>query len=643
MHKKIITFLFLFVSIEAGAQSGELRNIFNEAESHYLFGEYELANPLYLILDDYLADNANIKFKIGNCYLHITDEKTKAIPYLEQAVKKASYDAKPGKYRENNAPLEAYFALASAYKINYEFEKALSTYARLKELMTDEQMLENAEFIDQQINACHNAIEFMDKPTDFGKKNLGPDINLGSFNINPVISGDRNTLAFTESRGLENTIYYVKKEEGEWSNPINITTELGGVTDCSTSSLNFDGSVLYLYKQDNFDGNIYMSRFENDKWSEIQKLNLNINTKYYESHASISTDGNRLYFTSNRAGGYGGLDIYVSERNERGEWSIPVNIGPEINTTFNEETPFISVNDSILFFSSEGHTNIGGYDIFKSKLQDGKWQAPTNMGYPLNTPDDDLFFQPVNTGKNAYYSMFADYKKKDIYYLNVGDQRPYHAYKIVGHLNLSDTTIAFNDDFRIILFSLTEGDTIDVGYPNKYSGYYSFVVKPDEYSLTYEGLAYLSEKEEVTITENHPREEEYINVTLEPDSNYIPRIRIAGIQDMLDYSQVRIVDAIDSSILVTDVRVKDVSDSDTTNSNVLYYSVQLMALHNPVDVSFFKHAEVSVAYNDEDKFYRYLTGKFQNKEQAYRRMFQLIRLGYPDDLFVKTVYRDNQE
>jgi len=112
---------------------------------------------------------------------------------------------------------------------------------------------------------------------------------------------------------------------------------------------------------------------------------------------------------------------------------------------------------------------------------------------------------------------------------------------------------------------------------------------------------------------------------------------------MLDYSKVRIVDQIDSAILVTDVRVEDVSDSDSTNSDVLYYAVQLMALHNPVDVSFFKHAEVSVVYNDEDKFYRYLTGRFQEKEQAYRRMFQLIRLGYPDDLFVKTVYRDDKE
>ncbi|MDT8402055.1 MAG: hypothetical protein RQ743_10195 [Bacteroidales bacterium] len=643
MHKQTLTFLFLLFSINISAQTGELRTIFKEAESHYLFGEYELANPLYLILDDYLADNANIKFKIGNCYLHIPDEKTKAIPYLEEAVRSVSYDAKPDKYREDNAPLEAYFALASAYKIDYEFERALAMYVRLKELMSDEQKLENADFIDQQINACNNAMEFIERPTDFGSRNLGPDINLGSFNINPVISGDGSTLAFTERRGLENTIYYLKREKGTWGQPVDITGELGGATDCSTSSLNFDGSELYLYKQDNFDGNIYMSEYENGKWSEIEKLNPNINTKYYESHAAISSDGNRLYFTSNRDGGFGGLDIYVSTRDKRGQWSNPVNLGPEINTSYNEETPFICTSDSILFFSSEGHKTMGGYDIFKAEMSSGKWQSPSNMGYPLNTPDNDLFFHPVNSGKNAYYSMFADYKKKDIFYLNIGEQRPYPVYRITGHLNLSDTILEFSDDFRIILFSKSMNDTVDVGYPHKYSGYYSFVVKPDDYTLTYEGLGYLSQEEGIIIKEQHPRQEEYISITLDPDPDYIPEIRVAGIQDMLDYSQVRIVDEIDSSILVTDVRVEDVSDSDATNADVLYYSVQLMALHNPVDVSFFKHAEVNVVYNNDDKFYRYLTGRFQDKEQAYRRMFQLIRLGYPDDLFVKTVYRDNKE
>ena len=634
MHKSIWSLIILLCSLNVNAQNDELREIFKEAESHYLFGEYELANPLYLILDDYMSDNANIKFKVGSCYLNIPDEKTKAIPYLEEAVKNASYDSNPESFREARAPLEAYFALASAYRINYEFEKALETYARLNELMTEKQMLENADFIDQQIRACRNAITFLEKPVEFNMQTLGPEINLGSMNINPAISGDGNTLVYTEKRGLENTIYFLKKERGEWGVPIDITSQLGRATDCASNSLNMDGTELYLYKNDNFDGNIYVSFLENGVWSEIKKLNRNINTRFYESHACISSNGSKLYFTSNRDGGEGGLDIYVSEKNSRSEWGEAINLGPVINTPFNEDTPFITNNDSILYFSSEGHVNMGGYDIFSSRLIGNTWKSPSNKGYPLNTPDDDLFFNPVNNGQNAYYSMGKGYKGKDIFYLALGDKQAFPTFEIKGTLSLSDTIIEFNDDYRVILYSKTAGDTIDIGYPNKSTGLYSFMVEPDEYSLIYEGPAYLSVKEEITIYEDQPSKEEIIDITLEPDENYVPEII-----EKIDFSKVQYIDAIDSSILVTDVIVRDVSDSDSININVLYYTVQLMALYNPVDVSFFKHADVTVVYNEDDKFYRYTTGMFQTKDEAYKRRDELIRLGYPDDLFVKTVFR----
>ncbi len=638
MHKSIWTIIMLLFSLSVSAQNDDVRDIFLEAESHYLFGEYELANPLYLILDDYMADNANIKFKVGNCYLHIPDEKTKAIPYLEEAVKNASYDANPVSFRETRAPLEAFFALASAYRINYEFEKAIETYARLKELMTDREILENADFIDQQMRACRTAITFLEKPVEFNRQNMGPGINLGSVNTNPAVSGDGNTLIYTEKRGLENTIYFLKKDAGEWGEPLDITSQLGGETDCSSNSLNMDGTELYLYKNDDFDGNIYMSSYKNGTWSKIKKLNRNINTRYYESHACISPDGNRLFFTSNRDGGEGGLDIYVSEKNSRGAWGEAKNIGPVINTPFNEDTPFITANGSILYFSSEGHVNMGGYDIFSSRIIGGEWENPSNEGYPLNTPDDDLFFKPVNNGRNAYYSMVKGYKEKDLFYLTLDDKEALPSFEIKGTLSLSDTTIEFNDDYRIILFSKTKNDTIDIGYPNKSTGLYNFIVEPDEYLLTYEGLGYLPVNEEVNIHYDHPSKEELINVTLLPDPDYV-----AEINKKIDFSKVQVIDAIDSSILVTDVILRDVIDADSTNTDVLYYTVQLMALYNPVDVSFFEHADVTVVYNEEDKFYRYTTGRFNTKEEAYRRRDELIRLGYPDDLWVKIVFRKNNQ
>ncbi|MCF8223052.1 MAG: hypothetical protein K9J25_07875 [Bacteroidales bacterium] len=640
MRSTFIAAIIFFSGLFAYAQDAELRDIFVEAESHYLFGEYQLANPLYLILDDYMPDNANIKFKIGNCYLHIPDEKTKAIPYLETAVKNASYDANPESFKEKRSPLEAYFALASAYRINYDFEKALATYAKLNELMPEKGELENADFIDQQIYACRNAMKFTENPVEFNKQNLGPDINQGSVNINPAISGDGNTMVYTEKRGLENTIYYVKKERGEWASPIDITAQLGGATDCSSNSLNNDGTVLYLYKNDNFDGNIYKSEYKDGAWSKIKKLNRNINTKYYESHASVSSDGNKLYFTSNRDGGEGGLDIYVSEKDSKGDWGEPENMGSAINTPYNEDTPFICNNDSILFFSSEGHTNIGGYDIFSSKLIGGVWKSPSNAGYPINTPDDDLFFHPFDNGQTAYYSMVKDYKERDIYFIQLGEKQSVPTFEIKGIFSLCDTSILFNDDYRIILYSNSAEDTIDVGYPNKSTGFYSFLVKPDNYTLTYEGLAYLSQKEDITILEDNPSKEEIIDVCLEPDTNYIPKIPV--IREKLDFSKVKVIDAIDSSILVTDVIVRDVSDSDSSNVDVLYYTVQLMALYNPVDVSFFTNTDVTVVYNEDDLFYRYTTGRFATKEEAYRRRDELIDLGYPEEIFVKTVFRGNK-
>jgi hypothetical protein len=402
---KLGIFILLLHSFSVSAQTAdELKAIFVQAESHYLYEEYELANPLYIMLNDYETDNANLKYKIGNCYLNIPNEKTKAIPYLEEAVKNSSYESKPESIKEKRAPLDAYFSLANAYRINNELEKALNTYQTFNKLIGETGEMVNADYVDQQIQACRNAITYGENPVVMEKTSLGSDINQGSLNENPAISYDGNTLVYTERRGIVNVIFYTTKERGKWQVPIDITYQLNAGEDCSTSSLNSDGTQLFLYKNDGYDGNIYVSDLAGGMWTPIKKLNKNINTKYFESHASISADGNKLYFTSNREGSIGGLDIYVSEKDALGEWGIPSNMGSVINTIYNEDTPFITQDNSILFFSSEGHSNIGGYDVFQSTRNGNSWSKPVNLGVPINSTDDDLFYQPYNGGKNAYYS-----------------------------------------------------------------------------------------------------------------------------------------------------------------------------------------------------------------------------------------------
>ena len=334
--------LVIFTAVASAQTSQEVKEMFAQAEAYYLYGDFELANPLYLTIAAFVPDNFNILYKIGDCYLNIPDEKSKAIPFLEKAVKNSSFDANTDQLKEKRAPLDAYFSLAKAYMINNELEKALATFQTFEKLAGETKQkggMKNAEFIKQQILACNNAIKLEASPIKLSKSKLPADFSLGSVNECPAVSFDGNTIAFTERRGVSNAIFFSKKERGKWQPPIEITAQINAGEDCSTCSLNSDGTELFLYKKDNFDGNIYSSSYSNGAWTPIKKLNKNINTKFYESHASISADGKKLYFTSNRDGGQGGLDIYVSEKDATGDWGPAVNLGAAINTPFNEDTP----------------------------------------------------------------------------------------------------------------------------------------------------------------------------------------------------------------------------------------------------------------------------------------------------------------
>lgn len=633
---QLLTLVIFPVAVSAQS-SGEMKKIFEKAESYYLFEEYELANQLYLLLD---TSNYNIKYKIGNCYLNIPGEKDKSIPYLESAVKSAAYDAKTESFKEKRAPLDSYFSLSKAYLINNQLDKALSTlqtFNKLARETTSKGGMKNLDYIEQQIQACKNAIDFIEHPVEFSKKSLGNDFSQGSINDNPAVSGDGNTIAYTERRGMVNAIFYSKKERGLWQTPIEITHTIFAGEDCSTSALNYDGTELFLYKTDNYDGAIYSSHFVNGAWQIIKKLNKNINTKFYESHASISSDGKRLYFTSNRDGGQGNLDIYVSEKDETDDWGPAINLGAAINTPFNEDTPFITQNDSTLYFSSEGHSSMGGFDNFKSQKVGSVWKTPVNLGYPINTTDDDKFFQPVNNGKNAYYSMTTDYKKKDIFYLGLAGSDVNQLFEIKGIFSLKDTVVNFDKNYSIQLINKTSGDTLDVGYPNKYTGLYSFSVVPGAFRIYYRGFGYVTQTIDTTILQDYPSMTLNIDVSLERDKN-VKLSKSNTVYDKINLALIPTIAAADTSTLIRNLKVSDVGDVDIKDSDVLYYTVQVMALHKPVDLTYFKYiTDMKVLYNDLDKFYRYTTGKFPTREDAYALRLELIRKGYPEEIFIKKV------
>jgi len=220
-------------------------------------------------------------------------------------------------------------------------------------------------------------------------------------------------------------VYFSMYTEHGWSSPVNITSQIQSDGDQFVTAVSYDGSQLLLTREDPFNSDIYISGFKDSKWTRSVPLNgEDINTKFWESHASLSRNGKILYFTSNRKEGSGNMDIYVSRLMPGGSWGKPVNLGTSINTNLNEDTPFISDNDSLLFFSSQGHENMGGYDIFVSRLdQSGQWSKPENLGYPVSTTDDDLFYYPWNNNQAGIVSRIAEggFGKEDIYALQSYD------------------------------------------------------------------------------------------------------------------------------------------------------------------------------------------------------------------------------
>jgi len=627
------------IPIAATAQSDvEKKKIFAEAESSYLFDEYELANPLYLLLDR--PDNFNIQYKIGTSYLNIPGEKDKAIPYLESAVKHSAYDARINSFREKRAPLDAYFFLAKAYMINNELDKALATFNKFKTLATDTEQkggMKNLTYIDQQIQACNNAIINQESPFRISKRRLVPGFSQGSINENPAVSFDGNTIVYTERRGILNALMFSKKTGGKWQIPVEITSQLKAGDDCSSCSLNSDGTILYLYKTDNFDGNIYSSEYVNGSWTPIRKLNRNINTKYYESHAAVSADGKKLYFTSNRNGGQGGLDIYISEKDATGDWGPAINLGTSVNTIYNEDTPFITINDSLLYFSSEGHNGMGGFDIYRSRGNGVAWKSPENLGFPVNSTDDDRFFQPFNNDENGFYSITTGYKKKEIFYITLTNQRLNRIYDLSGKYSLRDTIMEFDEQNAIFLIDSNTGDILDTGYPDMVTGQYDFIVPPGRFRIIYTGPGYYPQMIDTTILKNTPAGVIRLRDVI-LDKN--PPV----VYEKLDLTNIPAVDKIDPDILIRDLRVSDVTENDQQDTTILYYTVQVMALYNPADISYFRYvSDIRVFFNEDDFFYRYTTGVFNDKNDAYAHRENLISNGYPEDLFIKKVTRGTGE
>ncbi len=482
----LVIICFLLVPQVAGQFDEAYHADWLEGEMYFLFEEYNEALPYYRRCLQKAPKNDDINFKLGVCYLNDPFQKATSIEYLEKAVGNINPRYKENNIKETAAPLEALFYLGNAYRINNQLDKAIETYEDFKG-KADPSLFDH-NLVDEQIKACNNAKDLQSRPIDYDIENVGDRINSRFPDVNPVVSGDETKMVYTQEQAFYDALFYSEKVDGEWSYPRLLMPELGIDDDAYPSALSYDGTTLLVYRSDNFIGDLYSTRLVDGLWTPLKKLNDNINTKYWESHACFTRSGDSLYFTSNRKGTLGGLDIYLSTK-VNGDWGKPANLGPTINTIYNEETPFMTFDGKTLYFSSYGHFNMGGYDVFYStRLNDGKWSKPINAGYPINTTDDDFFYQPVQNGVFAYLPRLRDdgFGRTDIYRLEIYSTTHPRKFQIRGLVNLPADAL-ITKPITVTVIERYSKDTVTVTYADLNSGTFTFDAPSGEYDLVIEG------------------------------------------------------------------------------------------------------------------------------------------------------------
>ncbi len=475
------------------------------AEAKFKAANFDEALTDYLDLLEGDGKNMTFNYRIAVCYLNTNINKSKAIPYLELVTRQPGYEP------------DAMYLLGRAYHFAYRFDDALRCYNIYKTAAKGTAL--NLKDVDREIQNCYNAKEIMKYPLNVTFENLSSNINTVYPEYYPFFPSDESFIVYNSRRpeggnlrqpdgSYYSTVFISRENEGGFLKTKNIgspiATDDGNVEVVGMSA---NGNFLLLY-YDNAagTGDIFLAEYDKTKssYKKPVKLDETINTqKGYEIAASITNDGNTVYFASDRPGGFGGIDLYMSNRLPNGKFGPSTNLGNEINSDADEDFPSLSPDGKTLFFSSKGHTSMGGYDIFKADLDETtkKFIGVKNLGFPINTPEDNSNFRISDNGRYGYAAMRREdgVGDLDIYRVTFNDIEPNYSV-VSGQLsfNGSGTKPGFNEVFISVNDKKTN-EIVGNYVPNGNSGRYVMILAPGIYEISIEAPGFATYTETINI------------------------------------------------------------------------------------------------------------------------------------------------
>lgn len=468
------------------------------AEDYLKEGNYLDALTLFLKSYKSHPEDVDMAHDIAICYLNSNIDKKAALLYIEKVYELGG----------ENVDADVIYEYAIALTYHLKFEEAKKVFQKYKANSSKGKYLEE---VDRNIINCDAATALIKNPLNISFKNLGSKVNTKYPDYYPFVSKNDSILYFTSRRKgnlggskefdgyYPSDIYYYLLNK-EISRAKNVGKMLNSIGDDQVVGLSNDGKNLFVYFDiiDHY-GDIYIAENRKGNFSRNFKLDNTINSKDLETSASISADGNTLFFTSDRSGGIGGLDLYMSRKLPDGNWGIPQNLGSDINTKYDEDFPQLSNDGNTLYFSSTGRPGMGGADIYHSEWSPelNEWSPPVNIGYPINTPLDNMTISFSVNETFAYVSDVREdsYGDLDLYKIEFHDKKASKAVFIYTSL------IALNDNTAELIVSTSNNEIIGIYRPNakgKFivildSGNYIIEIENEEKTLFSENLRVTSE------------------------------------------------------------------------------------------------------------------------------------------------------